>query len=254
MGKAHQAPRNDYSFTRFVASHATLRLRQRMKRAGIGHLDDTTLRRILDHAVVQAGETDCVQHIREHGTDSVERCKLADLTGLVERLSDEPIYALIKSNDKPNPSEAIVTIMNERIIREKIEAGRWTLEGPAVLACLRSVPESKKNEPFNPALAALANVEPAAPKHITIRPGPAPEPEPPAETSEIIIPNEYEPLPKRNWLVRLGDNYQPFTSAQAAKAYIVAELQNDEEADVDLYQRIPFEVKVKRVVSLEFAD
>lgn len=252
MGKAHQAPRNDYSFTRFVASHATLRLRQRLKKAGISHLDDTTLRRMLDHAVRQAEEQDQVQHIREHGKDSVERCKLADLTGLVERLSNEPIYALIKPNDKPDPSEAIVTIMDERIIREKIDAGRWTLEGAAVLAILQSTSAVPKGEAFNPAFAALADVEPATPepRRITIRPGPPPEPETP--NPEIIIPNEHEPLPKRDWLVRLGDKFQPFTSRQAAQAYIVAELQEDEEADVELYKRVPFEVRVRRVVSLDF--
>lgn len=254
MGKAHQAPRNDYSFTRFVASHATLRLRQRMKRAGIGYLDDPTLRRMLDHAVVQAIETDNVQRIREHGRESVdyERCKLADITGLVERLNDEPLYALIKTNDKPDPAECIVTIMDERIIREKIDNNKWTLEGDVVLAFLQEAPESEKGAPFNPALSALANVEPAPSRQITIRPGPPPK-APNDVTGELMIPNEAEPLPRREFVVRLGTHYQQFTSRQTATAFIVAELQNDEEADLDLYQRVPFEVKVKRVVSLEFS-
>lgn len=123
MGKAYKAPKNG-DRTRYVSRHAVARLRERAEVPA--HLDDDSLSRVLDDAVVAAyslGKNENV--VDEHG----DPADLVDISGTLDGLTARgQVFALVKRNARENSEreEAVVTVLGDRsaeLVRRETREG-----------------------------------------------------------------------------------------------------------------------------------
>jgi hypothetical protein len=122
---------------RYVSRHAVEVLRDRSEAAG--YMEDNVLRRALDDAVVSAMATGDTHSVVDNEGAEATLCHLTNhLDGMLIR---GKIYALVKENGRDSDKrDAVVTVLTENPAKKMIERAK------------------DKSEPFNPALAALKEV------------------------------------------------------------------------------------------------